>query len=40
MQTTEEQDEILSCDKGSFRVLAAAGSGKTTTMALFVKVKI
>jgi hypothetical protein len=37
MEPTEEQQQILSCRQGSFRVLAAAGSGKTTTMALFVK---
>lgn len=40
MEPTEEQQEILSCRQGSFRVLAAAGSGKTTTMALFVKKEI
>lgn len=40
MNVTSEQQEILSCREGSFRVLAAAGSGKTTTMALFVKQQI
>ena len=40
MEPTEEQQQILSCRQGSFRVLAAAGSGKTTTMALFVKKEI
>lgn len=40
MEPTKEQEEILSCRQGSFRVLAAAGSGKTTTMALFVKKEI
>ena len=40
MEPTDEQQEILSCRQGSFRVLAAAGSGKTTTMALFVKKEI
>ena len=40
MEPTTEQHEILSCRQGSFRVLAAAGSGKTTTMALFVKKEI
>lgn len=39
MELTSEQEQILSC-KGSFRVLAAAGSGKTTTMSLFVKQQI
>lgn len=39
MELTSEQEEILGC-KGSFRVLAAAGSGKTTTMSLFVKQQI
>lgn len=40
MDVTQEQQEILSFQEGSFRVLAAAGSGKTTTMALFVKQQI
>lgn len=40
MNATPEQQEILACREGSFRVLAAAGSGKTTTMALFVKQQI
>lgn len=39
MEPTEEQQEILQ-QEGSFRVLAAAGSGKTTTMSLFVKKEI
>jgi hypothetical protein len=40
MNATSEQQEILACRIGSFRVLAAAGSGKTTTMALYVKQQI
>jgi hypothetical protein len=40
MEATPEQQEILSCKEGSFRVLAAAGSGKTTTMAYYVKGEI
>ena len=40
MNATPEQKEILDCQAGSFRVLAAAGSGKTTTMAVFVKDQI
>ena len=40
MNVTPEQQEILACREGSFRVLAAAGSGKTTTMALYVKQQI
>jgi hypothetical protein len=39
MELTSEQENILAC-KASFRVLAAAGSGKTTTMSLFVKQQI
>lgn len=40
MQLTEEQLQILHATDGSFRVLAAAGSGKTSTMAHFVKAEI
>ena len=40
MQLTDEQDTILSQETGSMKVLAAAGSGKTTTMAHFVKLQI
>lgn len=39
MDATQEQQDILSC-QGSFRVLAAAGSGKTTTMATYVKQEV
>lgn len=34
---TDEQQQIVNETQSSFRVLAAAGSGKTTTMAHFVK---
>lgn len=37
MRLTEQQAEILSETTKCFRVLAAAGSGKTTTMAQYVK---
>ena len=40
MQFTEEQHLILSQKHGSFRILAAAGSGKTTTMSYLVKDEI
>ena len=37
MQPTAEQRAVLSCNTNSIRILAAAGSGKTTTMAQKVK---
>jgi hypothetical protein len=37
MNATSEQTAIIEYVDGSFRVLAGAGSGKTTTMAHFVK---
>jgi hypothetical protein len=37
MNLTDEQQRIISHDTSSFRVIAGAGSGKTTTMALFVE---
>lgn len=40
MPLTKEQNCILKEDKASFRVLAGAGSGKTTTMSHFVKIAI
>jgi len=40
MQFTEEQNNILKQVSGSFRVLAAAGSGKTSTMSYLVKDEI
>lgn len=40
MQHTNEQCQILACNTGSIRILAAAGSGKTTTMAQKVKDEI
>ena len=40
MPLTNEQRCILKEDKASFRVLAGAGSGKTTTMSHFVKIAI
>ena len=40
MNFTIEQSEILSETNSSFRVLAAAGSGKTSTMAYYVKKEI
>ena len=40
MNFTEEQKLILSQKKGSFKVLAAAGSGKTSTMSYLVKDEI
>ena len=40
MELTTEQQAILAEQNGCMRVLAAAGSGKTTTMALYVKKQI
>jgi hypothetical protein len=40
MNFTEEQELILSQKRGSFKVLAAAGSGKTSTMSFLVKDEI
>jgi len=40
MQYTDEQRQILACNTGSIRILAAAGSGKTTTMAQKVRDEI
>ena len=40
MEFTEEQELILSQTRGSFKVLAAAGSGKTSTMSFLVKDEI
>ena len=40
MNFTDEQKLILSQKKGSFKVLAAAGSGKTSTMSYLVKDEI
>ena len=40
MQFTDEQSKILQQQSGSFRVLAAAGSGKTSTMSYLVKDEI
>ena len=40
MEFTEEQNVILSQIEGSFKVLAAAGSGKTSTMSFLVKDEI
>jgi hypothetical protein len=40
MNATSEQLSIINYSHGSFRVLAGAGSGKTTTMAQFVKKEI
>ena len=40
MEFTEEQNIILSQIEGSFKVLAAAGSGKTSTMSFLVKDEI
>lgn len=40
MDFTDEQQIILSQTKGSFKVLAAAGSGKTSTMSYLVKDEI
>ena len=40
MELTEEQSKILEEQDASFRVLAGAGSGKTTTMSHFVKIAI
>jgi hypothetical protein len=40
MNFTEEQNVILSQIEGSFKVLAAAGSGKTSTMSFLVKDEI
>lgn len=37
MNLTDEQRQIISHNSSSFRVIAGAGSGKTTTMALFVE---
>jgi hypothetical protein len=37
MPLTEEQDRVVKEQHHSFRVLAGAGSGKTTTMAFWVK---
>lgn len=37
MNLTDEQQRIIRHDTSSFRVIAGAGSGKTTTMALFVE---
>jgi len=40
MSLTIEQQNILKESSASFRVLAGAGSGKTTTMSHFVKIAI
>jgi hypothetical protein len=40
MDFTDEQIQVLSQKKGSFKVLAAAGSGKTSTMSYLVKDEI
>ena len=40
MQFTDEQETILAQTTGSFKVLAAAGSGKTSTMSYLVKNEI
>lgn len=40
MQLTSEQELILQQTNGSFRVLAAAGSGKTSTMSYLVRDEI
>jgi hypothetical protein len=40
MEFTEEQNIVLSQTEGSFKVLAAAGSGKTSTMSFLVKDEI
>ena len=40
MQFTDEQETILAQTTGSFKVLAAAGSGKTSTMSHLVKDEI
>ena len=40
MDFTEEQNIVLSQTEGSFKVLAAAGSGKTSTMSFLVKDEI
>ena len=40
MPLTSEQLLILAESEASFRVLAGAGSGKTTTMSHFVKIAI
>jgi len=40
MRFTREQDLVLSQKDGSFKVLAAAGSGKTSTMSYLVKDEI
>lgn len=40
MNFTDEQNLILSQTEGSFKVLAAAGSGKTSTMSFLVKDEI
>lgn len=40
MNLTQEQETILAHMQTSFRVLAGAGSGKTTTMAQYVKSEI
>jgi hypothetical protein len=37
MNLTEEQQAIVANQKKSFKVMAAAGSGKTTTMTLYIK---
>jgi hypothetical protein len=37
MNLTDEQRHIITHEASSFRVIAGAGSGKTTTMALFVE---
>jgi len=37
MNLTGEQSSILSQQEGSFRIIAAAGSGKTTTLTLYVR---
>jgi hypothetical protein len=37
MELTFEQKDILSCIGQSFRIMAGAGSGKTTTLTLYVR---
>jgi hypothetical protein len=37
MNLTAEQSAILKNQEGSFRIIAAAGSGKTTTLTLYIK---
>ena len=40
LSLTDEQEDILDIKDTSFRVLVAVGSGKTTTMTLYVKGRV